>query len=370
VGRLRSGGSAFRESEVAGEPATEGVSSAQPGAGRLVARRRGTRRAAIAGVTLLLAGGLGAYGASVAGAEPSPSINEVQAKVNKLQTQADQIGTQYDQVTQQLKSAQAKLDSVKKRVGKAESAYLTARKELRQVAVASYMDSAQSSMAGLLSSANPETVLNSASLLAELANIHNAQANKFLSAAQQVAAAQAQFNRTEAGIAEIQSQLAAKKKNLNKLLSQSQATLDSLNLQQQEAVATIGGGTCHASDPFGSGSPGLEAVKFAYGALCLPYEWGATGPGAYDCSGLTQAAWAAAGVSIPRDTYSQWAALPHVSKADLQAGDLVFFEGLGHVGIYVGGGMMIDAPATGQVVTLHALDEAWYAENYVGAARP
>lgn len=342
----------------------------KPLGGKSAARRPGPRRAAVLGVTLLLAGGIAAYTESVAGAEPKPSINQVQATVNKLQSQADQIGTQYDQVSQQLHNAESKLSATKKRVGKAEQQYLQARNALRQVAVASYMDSAQSSMAGLLSSANPETVLNSASLLQELGNIHNAQANKFLFAAQQVEAAQAQFNRTEAGIAQIRSQLAVKKDKLNKLLSQNQATLDSLNLQQQQAVAKIGGGTCHASDPFGTGSAGLKAVAFAYHQLCDPYLWGGTGPSAWDCSGLTQGAWASAGVSIPRDTYSQWAALPHVSKADLQAGDLVFFESLGHVGIYVGDGMMIDAPATGQVVTLHALDEAWYAENYVGAARP
>lgn len=339
-------------------------------AARTAARRPGARRAAVVGVTLLLAGGVAAaYGGSV-GAEPKPTIDQVQATVNRLQAKADQIGTQYDQVSQQLQRAQGKLAAVKKRVGKAENQYLKARTALRQVAVASYMDSAQSSVAGLLSSANPQTVLNSASLLQELANIHNAQANKFLSAAQQVEAAQAQFHRTEAGISQIRSQLSAKKKKLDKLLSQNQATLDSLNLQQQEAVAKIGGGTCHASDPFGTGSNGLQAVAFAYDQLCDPYVWGGTGPSAWDCSGLTQAAWASAGVSIPRDTYSQWAALPHVSKADLQPGDLVFFESLGHVGIYVGDGMMIDAPSTGQVVTLHALDETWYADSYVGAARP
>jgi cell wall-associated NlpC family hydrolase len=363
VGRVRSGGSASGGS---GEPGADKVADKSV-AGRL--RRPGRRRAAAVGVTLLLAGGIAAYGESVAGAEPKPSIDQVQATVNKLQTQADQVGTQYDQVTQQLKSAQEKLSAVKKRVGKAENEYLTARNALRQVAVASYEDSQQSSMAGLLSSSNPQVVLRSASLLQELADIHSAQATKFLFAAQQVAAAQAQYNRTEAGIAQIQSQLAAKKTKLNKLLSENQATLDSLNLQQQEAVATIGGGTCHASDPFGTGTPGLKAVQFAYDQLCKPYLWGATGPGAYDCSGLTQAAWSFAGVSIPRDTYSQYAALPHISKSALRPGDLVFFEGLGHVGIYVGAGMMIDAPATGQVVTLHALDESWYAANYVGAAR-
>ncbi|MBO0803419.1 MAG: C40 family peptidase [Nocardiopsaceae bacterium] len=322
------------------------------------------------GVTLLFAGGITAYSASGAGADPQPSISQVQATVNKLQSQVDQVGTQYDQVTQKLDSAKAKLATVKRRVGKAEREYLTARNELRQVAVASFEDSNQSSMAGLLSSSNPQDVLRSVSLLQEMANIHNAQIAKFLSAARQVAAAQAQFKRTTKGIAQIQSQLGAKKKHLDALLSKNQATLNSLNEQQQAQIASVGGGTCHASDFEGTGTPGLKAVAFAYQQLCKPYEWGGTGPDAYDCSGLTQAAWAYAGVSIPRDTYGQWAALAHVSKSELEPGDLVFFEDYGHVGIYVGDNLMIDAPATGQVVTLHSLNEAWYAENYDGAARP
>lgn len=322
------------------------------------------------GVTILLAGALGAYGESAAGADPRPTIDQVQAKVDKLQSQVDQVGAQYDQVTEQMQGAQTKLNAVKKRVGKAEGQYLAARKSLRQDAIAAYEDSAQSSFAGLLSSANPEKVLSSASLLQELANIHNAQADRFVFAAQQVAAAQAEYHRTTAGIAQIQAQLGQKKQKLDKLLSENKATLGSLSLQQQLAVAKIGGGTCHASDPYGTSTPALKAVDFVYGALCLPYLWGGTGPSAYDCSGLTQAAWAHAGVSIPRTTYAQWDALPHVSKSELEPGDLVFFEGLGHMGMYVGNGLMIDAPSTGQVVTLHALDQSWYASSYVGAARP
>lgn len=322
------------------------------------------------GVTLLLAGALAAYGESAAGADPRPTIDQVQAKVDKLQSQVDQVGAQYDQVTQKLQAAQAKMNAVKQRVGKAEQQYLAARNALRDDAIAAYEDNAQSSIAGLLSSANPEKAMASAALLQELANLHNAQAARFVFAAEQVAAAQAEYRRTTVGVTQLQAQLGAKKHNLNKLLSESKSVLSSLNLQQQQAVATIGGGTCHASDPYGTSTPGLKAVEFAYGALCLPYLWGGTGPDAYDCSGLTQAAWAHAGVSIPRTTYAQWDALPHVSKSELEPGDLVFFEGLGHMGMYVGNGLMIDAPATGQVVTLHALDESWYASNYDGAARP
>ena len=81
------------------------------------------------------------------------------------------------------------------------------------------------------------------------------------------------------------------------------------------------------------------------------------------------AAWAAGGVSIPRVTYDQWS-LPHVPKSELQPGDLVFFDGQGHVSIYVGNGLMIDAPRTGEQVRLLPLDTDWYAANYDGAVRP
>ena len=111
-----------------------------------------------------------------------------------------------------------------------------------------------------------------------------------------------------------------------------------------------------------------EAVAFAYAQLGKPYQWGATGPGAYDCSGLVQAAWAAAGVSIPRVTYDQWAALPHISASSLQPGDLVYYEGEGHVAMYVGGGYIIDAPRTGLTVEKVPMT-GWYA-NIDGVVRP
>lgn len=75
-------------------------------------------------------------------------------------------------------------------------------------------------------------------------------------------------------------------------------------------------------------------------------------------------------MSIPRTTYEQWAALPHVSKAQLQPGDLVFFNGEGRESMYVGNGMMIDAPRPGEQVRLLPLDTSWYVSTYDGAVRP
>jgi cell wall-associated NlpC family hydrolase len=110
-------------------------------------------------------------------------------------------------------------------------------------------------------------------------------------------------------------------------------------------------------------------VAFAYAQIGKPYVWGATGPSSYDCSGLMLASWAAAGVSIPRDTYGEWAGLPHIPLSTLQPGDLVMFSGESHVAMYVGGGYLIDAPHSGAYVQKVAFT-GWFADNAIGALRP
>ena len=101
--------------------------------------------------------------------------------------------------------------------------------------------------------------------------------------------------------------------------------------------------------------------------LGKPYSWGAAGPDSYDCSGLVAWAYGQMGVSLPHYTGAQWNVGVPVSRSDLQPGDLVFFDGIGHVGIYVGGGQFIHAPHTGDVVKISSLDE--YGLSYDGARR-
>ena len=118
-----------------------------------------------------------------------------------------------------------------------------------------------------------------------------------------------------------------------------------------------------------------EAVSYALAQIGTPYRWGGETPGVgFDCSGLTQAAWAAAGIALPRTSEAQWSGLPHVPLDQLQPGDLVFFNpgefiaGLpGHVGIYIGSGEMVDAPHTGATVRIENL-ATW--PTPFGAARP
>jgi peptidoglycan DL-endopeptidase CwlO len=127
-----------------------------------------------------------------------------------------------------------------------------------------------------------------------------------------------------------------------------------------------------ASTPDGSVAPpsaygGVVGIAMRY--LGTPYVWGGASPGGFDCSGLVMYAYGQMGISLPHYTGAQWNSGVHVSRDQLEPGDLVFFDGLGHVGIYIGGGQFIHAPHTGDVVKISSLSESWYAATYDGAVR-
>ena len=102
--------------------------------------------------------------------------------------------------------------------------------------------------------------------------------------------------------------------------------------------------------------------------LGVPYRWGGASPSGFDCSGFTMYVYAQVGISLPHYTGSQWGMGTPVSRDQLQAGDLVFFNGLGHVGIYVGGGNFIHAPHTGDVVKISSMS-GWYSSTFMGGRR-
>src|SRR5207248_8021502 len=127
-----------------------------------------------------------------------------------------------------------------------------------------------------------------------------------------------------------------------------------------------------ASTPDGTVAPpsqygGVVGIAMRY--LGVPYVWGGASPSGFDCSGLVMYAYAQMGISLPHYTGAQWNVGVPVSRSDLQPGDLVFFDGLGHVGLYIGGGEFIHAPHTGDVVRIDSLSEGWYAATYDGARR-
>ncbi len=322
----------------------------------------------------VLAVGLVASVCSVAAAAPQPTIAQVQHRLNQLNTQADQVGQQYDQAMQELASANQRLALVNREAARYQKRFQSMRVAIAQIAATAYEEGNLTSPAALLTSGDPQEILNQSSILLELSANNSAAMNQFLTAARQLTGAQQSARRVEAGMVTLKDNLANRKRSLAKLRAQQETLLAQLTPAQQ-AAATPGGQTTTTTSttpPSYKGPTSTQAgkaVAFAYAQIGKPYEWGATGPNSFDCSGLTMSAWAAAGVSIPRISYDQMSELPSVSTSALEPGDILGFAGNSHVGIYVGGGYLIDAPQTGEDVEKVALS-GWYQSELDGAVRP
>jgi cell wall-associated NlpC family hydrolase len=334
------------------------------------------RLGAAAATAVVAVFGLSTY-AVTAGAAPQPSLAQAQAEVNQDNSQYDQANQQYDQVAQQVKQAQQKLAAVDNQVAANKAEFTKLRGAVAQIAAASYENGDTTSVAGLLTSSDPNTVLNGASLLLEISGSRNQQVKEFLAVVRQLKSSQEQAQRTKNALAAIEQQKQQNQLHANHVLNNAKTVLASLTPQQQQTVAanSIGAGATTATAYTGStATEGGKAAAFAVAeaqAAC-PYVYGGTGPCAdgFDCSGLAQAAWASAGLAIPRTTYDDWANLPHISLSALEPGDLIEFDGEGHVAIYIGNGMIVDAPHTGADVEEISMNEDWYAQNEDGAVRP
>jgi peptidoglycan DL-endopeptidase CwlO len=328
------------------------------------------QRVAVASAAIIGAGLMFAVAGS-AGAAPTPTLSQAEHKVTQVQSKLDRLGQQYDAVKTQLSSTRQRLKLVRKQLAGYNVQFAKMRAEITRIAVTDYEDGDINATVSLLTSGKAQRILNQSSMLDMLSASNNELIKQFLAEARQLENTQRVEQRTEAGIAQLASNLRHRTSAMNKVLAQEQALVQQLTPAQQVATGVGGGSTKPVKYTGPTSTQAEKAVAFAYDQLGCPYVYGGTGPckDGFDCSGLTMMSWAAAGVSIPRTSYEQWDDLPHVSLSAVQPGDILVFLGAGHVGLYVGHNQYIQAPQPGQDVQL-ATFSGWNTPGIDGAVRP
>jgi len=278
-------------------------------------------------------------------------------QVNALSNQIDALSQQYDALQIQLQQAQAQAASAKATAQHDEQALKSGKIAVGQIAAMGYMNGNVNSTIQLLQGSSPQAFLNKASILQQLSYQQTGKISQLSQASAAVARAQKTAAQQTALAKSLSSQMAAK-------VSAMQAKENLMNSQvYAQALAVFQQTGTYPSIAVTGDTVGAQALKWALTALGTPYVWGGASLGGFDCSGLVMWAYAHVGISLPHFTGDQWNVGVHVPMAQLQAGDLVFFFGLDHVGLYIGNGLMVDAPTFGQVVKI---DPIW-SSGYDGA---
>ncbi|MEU0191395.1 NlpC/P60 family protein [Streptomyces afghaniensis] len=327
-------------------------------------------------------------------ADGKPSLEEVEKKVDDLYRQAESATDKYnsakEKTTKQRKRVDTLLDDVAKRTQKLNEA----REELGSFAAAQYRTGASApDTATFLLADTPQDYFDQTQLMDRMTGRQKVavddyvtQQSETMKKRQEATESLETLTETQGDLktakATVQRKLADARDLLSKLTAEEKARLAAIEREKQQEAArkaeelarqqaaqqkaqeeaaqqqesgssSAGSGSSSSTTPADSSyaTKAEKALAFARAQIGKPYVWGAVGPGSYDCSGLTQAAWKAAGVTLPRTTYDQVNAGTTVPLADAQPGDLVFFyDDVTHVGIYIGNGMMIHAPKPGTYV--------------------
>ncbi|MET9758420.1 NlpC/P60 family protein [Streptomyces sp. NPDC006372] len=327
-------------------------------------------------------------------ADDKPSLEEVEKKVDDLYRQAESATEKYnsakEKTTKQRKRVDTLLDDVAQRTQKLNEA----REELGSFAAAQYRTGASApDTATFLLADTPQDYFDQTQLMDRMTGRQKVAVDDFVTQQSETMKKRKEATESLETLTESQSDLKTAKSTvqrkladardlLSKLTAEEKARLAAIEKKKQEEAARKAeelarqqaaqqkareeaaaqqqeSGTSSSSDSSSSSAPADssyatkadKALAFARAQIGKPYVWGAVGPGSYDCSGLTQAVWKAAGVTLPRTTYDQVNAGTTVPVSQALPGDLVFFyDDVTHVGIYIGNGMMIHAPKPGAYV--------------------
>jgi peptidoglycan DL-endopeptidase CwlO len=355
-------------------------------------RTAGIRTPALATAALTSVALLSQSANAAPSADDKPSLEEVEKKVDDLYRQAESATEKYnaakEKTAKQRKRVTTLLDDVAKRTQKLNDA----REELGRSAAAQYRTGAAApDTATFLLANDPQDYFDQTQLMDRLTGRQKEMVDDYITEQSQTMKKRQEATRSLETLTDSQNDLQIAKATVQKKLSDARSLLSKLTAEEKARLAAIekrkqeeaarkaaelarqqqeaeqqrqqeaaqqesSEPSTSTSDSSGSSDSSYatkaeKALAFARAQIGKPYVWGATGPDSYDCSGLTQAAWKAAGVDIPRVTYDQVNIGTTVPLSQAQPGDLVFFyDDISHVGLYIGNGMMIHAPKPGAYV--------------------
>jgi cell wall-associated NlpC family hydrolase len=364
----------------------------------LVAAHRKARQRSIGGntartaITIALAGAATATGFDGVGhADPQLSPAQVKARVDKLYQEAEAATEKYNGAKEKAGQAEANLSELRDEAARREDRLNSARDALGSMAAAQYRSGGLDPVVQLALSDRPDRYLEGAAFAERVGTRQSAEIAGVREQLRELEQLREEAHTELSTLKARQTELKRQKKTVNEKLTAARRLLDRLTPEQRTQYVERGGANDRqhvsrdaARDPAPTASSGASgaagtgsgvaapdsraaaAIAYARSKLGSPYVWGATGPDAFDCSGLVQAAYRSAGVSLPRTTYSQINTGQRVSLSELQPGDLVFFyPGVTHVGLYIGNGQMIHAPNPSAPVRVAPITEM----PLVGAAR-
>ncbi|MFF2331035.1 MULTISPECIES: NlpC/P60 family protein [unclassified Streptomyces] len=303
---------------------------------------------------------------SSAHADPQRTPAQVRAEVDRLYQAAEVATEQYNGAKVKATAAAEAVDALRDEAARRTERLNAARNALGSLAAAQYRTGSINPSVQLALSSDPDQYLERASYLDRIGDRRATEVDGVERHVARIAQLRSQAKGELAALAARQAELKKHKATIRTKLADAQRLLATLSPAERAAYDDADSARAAGRADRGIARGPVQApsgraaaaIAFAYGALGKPYVWGATGPSAFDCSGLTQAAWRSAGVSLPRTTYTQINAGRRVSRSELAPGDLVFFySGLSHVGLYIGNGQMIHAPRPGAPVRIAPIDQ-------------
>jgi len=332
-----------------------------PSGARTAVSRSWRAAAALTGaataLVLLLPGGV----SSARTRAPAPTLSSLVSQARQLTYQINALSEQYDGLRVELSSARAAAVKAQQAAIRDAAALKTSQGAVSRLAAASYENAGYAPALEILTASNADQFLDQASIMQELDQQNGTRVS-------QLRAAQAADKRANQTAEQQISNVTALESALNAKTRAIQAEIYKINSSTMTQAMAIFDKTGQYPDiaiPGGS-SVGAVALRTALTRRGDPYVWGAAGPAEFDCSGLVMWAYAQEGITLDHYTGDQWNEGEHISRSQLEPGDLVFFYAdISHVGLYIGNGLMVDAPSFGQDVMVQPID--W--SIFVGAVR-